>query len=147
MIKIQNIENFFLKFDMYGHKVDLYIGSHSTVRSRLGAFLSILIYGACFLSFLDNIISWNNNENIQTISSSQSFSVYELLHSNASFIYDFDFKNYYPYFSLTAEFSDGKTLNFEELGNYFTQSFYYIDIQGVEKQIEFEKCQSKRMAS
>ena len=132
---------------MYGHKVDLYIDSHSTVRSRFGAFLSILIYGACFLSFLDNIISWNNNENIQTISSSQSFSAYELLHSNASFMYDFDFNNYYPYFSLTAEFLDGKTLNFEELGNYFTQSFYYIDIQGVEKQIEFEKCQSKRMAS
>lgn len=147
MIKLQNIENFFLKFDMYGHKVDLYIDSHSTVRSRFGAFLSILIYGACFLSFLDNMISWNNNENIQTNSASQSFSVYELLNSNASFIYNFDFNNYYPYFSLTADYSDGKTLNFEKLGNYFTQSFYYIDFQGVENQIEFEKCQSRRMAS
>jgi len=132
---------------MYGHPVELYINSHSKVRSKLGAFLSLMIYGSCLLSFVISLIRWQNGQNLQTISSLQSFTAMELLETNQSFIYEMDSSNFYPYFSMFADFLNGTTLNYEILQPFFTQSFSYIDFNGAETQIDFEKCLNRNIAA
>lgn len=133
-------KNFFIKFDFYGHPVELYMDSKSTVRSRFGALISISIIILCMIILINNFNSWMMNENLQTISSSKSFTAQELLNLNQSLEYIFDDNNYYIYFSLFGVFKNATIIRYDDLRTFFTQKLYYRNKQGAIEDLAFENC-------
>jgi len=137
---LQKIEQYFLFFDIYGHKVDFYINSQTMVKSKVGAALSIIICAVCFYVFVNNWMSWLEYKNLQTITSTQSFTVNQLLNENQSYIYYFDYHNYNLYYVLDAEYPDGTDFPYDDLEKYFVQSFVYLNASGVEQNLDFDNC-------
>ena len=131
---------YFTKLDIYGRNVELYINSQTKVRSKLGAFLSLMIFSLSFYILIQNFKSWYNNEKLQVISSSQSYSVAELLNNNKNLEYNLNNENYNLYFVLTAVMDDGNVLKHDELTKYFTQHFIYINSTPVSQEYELKKC-------
>jgi len=140
METLKKIEQFFVYFDIYGHKVDFYINSQTVVKSKLGATISLFIYAVCLYLFINNWRSWLEYKDLQTITSTQSFSLEELLNANQSYIYYFDYHNYNLYYVLDAEYPDGTDLPYEDIQKYFVQSFVYVNASGVEMNLDFNNC-------
>lgn len=138
---LNKIEKFLLHFDIYGHKVDFFINSKTMVKSKVGGILSLVICGLCLYVLSNNWKAWLAYENLQTIVSSQSFSVAELLNANKSYEYSFDYHNYYMYYVLQANLPNAPPMNYEDLNRYFVQSFVYSGINFTfEQPLDFEKC-------
>ena len=137
---LKYVEDFFIDIDLYGHRIDLYINSKPLVKSRFGALISCLVLISCFITVVSNLSDWVNGANLQIISSSQSFSVPDLLQSNTSYIYEFDYTNFNIYFVLIAQPSASIILNFEDLERYVTQHVTYGDMGKEYIPLEFEKC-------
>ena len=135
----KRLEGFLIDIDMYGHRVDIYLDSKSLVKSRLGAFVSVFVLVICFINVYNDSSDWLSGANLQTISSSQSFSTLELMISNSSHSYDFDANNFNIYFVLTAHINDSYLL-FETLKRYVSQKIIYQDYLGFNHNIDFEKC-------
>ena len=131
---------FFLHFDLYGHKVDLYINSCSQVRSKFGALVSCVIFSICITLFINGFNDWLQGKNLQTISSFQNYNVVELLKDNKSFSYDLTYKNFDTYFSFYYNNGNGTNLLFKDLEKYLIQKMRYSDIKGLSHEVEFEKC-------
>lgn len=130
----------FKKFDMYGQKLELWVNSERMVKSKFGAFISMIVISLCLYLFIENINSWNDKKNFQTISSSQSLAVSEMLLKNESFSYDFNHTNFNIYFGVTATFLNGSMMNWEQLEKYVIQSFEYQNQFGESNNFDFEKC-------
>ena len=142
---LQKIVSNFIKLDMYGHRIDLYINNTNKVKSKFGAFFSLMIYIFSIYFFIVNFINWQNEKNLHIISSSESYNVRGLLAQNQSFVFDFNYLNYYLYFVLNAYFPDkGTYKDFRELERYFTQKFYYLDSNSIIHEIEMETCSNAK---
>lgn len=137
---INKFETYFIKFDMYGHTANLYMNSQSSVKSKFSAFVSLVIIVLCFLFLLQNYNDWSNQQNLQTITSSQSFAIQELVSLNRSLNYTLNYRNFYLYFGLSASFDDGSYFLFNDLRRYLVQNFRYFDAEGFEHELEFENC-------
>ena len=111
----KKLSNSFAQFDMYGHKVDLYINKQKTIKSKFGACITLCVFALCFYLFLVNFLAWTNNENFQTIYSTRSFSVQEMIAKNETQEYIFNYENYGIYVSLSANFIDGSSIPFLSL--------------------------------
>ena len=133
------LEGFFIETDMYGHKVDIYIDSKSQVKSRLGAVVSLFVLIICLINVYNDASDWFSGANLQTISSSQSFSTFELLNSNSSHRFDFDDGNFNIYFALTAQLND-TVYFFDYLERYIVQKVKYQDYRGIYHNVGFLKC-------
>ena len=144
---LKMIEKLFLNMDMFGHKVDLYINSSTTVKSRFGSIISLAILGICLYSFTQNYLSWFNNQNLQTISSSQSFSVSELLLTNKSFSYSLDYKNYNLYFSVSGTYDNGKTIPNSEIRRFVQESSDYYGRYDDIENLTLENCSDVKKAA
>ena len=131
---------YFKKCDLYGRRVDFYINNKIHVKSKFGAFVSFLVVGLAFYLFFINIVSWYNLEDLTIISSSKSMSVNELLTKNQSYVYDFNYLNYYVYVALSATFPNGTMLNYEQLQPYVDQHFFYTDQTWTVHNLTFSKC-------
>lgn len=129
-----------IKFDLFGHKIDLYLNSKTVVKSKFGAFVSLALMGLCLFIFISNYIAWTQNQNLQTISASQSFTVQELLKNNQSFEFIWDYQNYNIYFLLSSNSNEGPPLYSDDLRNYFEQYLVYVDNKKVPHNINLEKC-------
>ena len=135
------LETFILKLDIYGHRIDFYINSQPLVKSKFGAFFSVLIICFSLYLFANNYLAWLNNENLQTISSSQSYSVNELLNKNESFIYNFDYTNYNVYFVIMADFGNGsEPLYYDSLKRYINQTYFFTNSSLIKKNIGYQNC-------
>lgn len=134
------ILEYFKKFDMYGRRIDVYINSSTMVRSKFGAFVSIVIICVCFFIFINNFLAWSKNQNLQIIPSTQSYTIQEILKNNQTFEYTLDYSNYNIYFLISAILPDGTTLYYDDLKKYFVQKMYYRNEIGEQKQMEFENC-------
>lgn len=132
-------ESFLLKFDLYGHKVDLYIGSRSIVRSKFGAFISLLILAVAFYSFSNNLSLWSTNQNLTTIQSVQSLRTFDLLANNISYNYFFDYFNYNIQFGANLQLLNGTSISISSLQSYFTQAILYNDGHNLYS-LEYENC-------
>lgn len=141
---LQKLERGFLYLDMYGHRVDLYINSKTMVRSKIGAFFSALIIGFCLYTFISNYISWRDKEYLQTISSTIALNVNELLRENRTYSFDFDSSNYAMYFVLQA-YINNTYIPYGNLTRYFSQSFFLIDENGIERQLLMENCYTRKI--
>lgn len=130
----------FIKMDFYGHKIDLYIGSERYLKSEIGALFSVVILFISVYAMSQNIADLISLQKLTTISSSKTLSVTEVLAKNQSIEFDFDFSNYYIYFSLTANFPNGSRLYAENLTRFFTQNYSFLNKYGVEVPLPFEKC-------
>lgn len=130
----------FLYLDIYGHKVDLFINARSQVRSKFGAFISILVFIACLLTFLNGFMDWLNERNLQTISSWKNYNVNELLKNNKSFTYDIDYKNFNIYFIIYYNNGHGTNILFRSLEKYFVQKLRYSDNKTISHDVELEAC-------
>ena len=130
----------FTKFDLYGYKADLYVNTQRTVKSKLGAFISVSLIILSLYLFTVNMNAWIGLQNTQTILSSKSLNANDLIHYNLSYLYVFDYTNYDLYFSLTAEFPNSTVLNYQQLERYFVQNFYYTTAKGLKTDLEFENC-------
>ena len=137
---LNQFETYFIKFDMYGHTANLYMNSQSSVKSKFSAFISLIIIVLCFLFLLQNYNDWSNQQNLQTITSSQSSTIQELANLNRSLNYTLNYRNFYFYFALSAVFDNGTYFLFNDLKRYLVQSFRYFDPQGLEQELEFENC-------
>lgn len=140
---LHKLESFFLKFDFFGRKVEFYLGNKTAVRSRVGAFVSLVIIIAAIMALSNNFNGWINNENLQIISSSHSFNTQTLLLNNQSFSYEFNHKNFYIQFMAAAQIENGSIIPLEKLDRYFSQYFLFWDEQGV-NYIEYENCQNNK---
>lgn len=141
---LKKLENFFLYLDMYGHRVDIYINSNRMVRSKIGAFFSVLIISFCLYTFVSNYISWRDKEYLQTISSTISLSVNELLRENKTYSFDFDSSNYGIYFVLRANINN-TLISYQNLTKYLNHSFFFINDDGEEKPLVMENCYTRKI--
>ena len=136
---LARLENLLIDTDMYGHRVDLYIDTKPLVKSRLGAFVSLFVMSICLINVYNDSYDWFTGANLQTISSSQSYSVLELMNSNTSHSFDFDYNNFNIYFALSAHLNDSYMF-FNTLERYITQKITYQDSLGISHNLDFENC-------
>lgn len=130
----------FTYLDIYGRNVELYINSYTKVRSKFGAFLSLIILIFSFYLFLDAFRNWIENKSLKIISSSHAYTVSELLSMKNPISFSLDYQNYNLYVSMTARLPNKTTLNYDSLQRYFTQYFYYYGHKGEVLEIPFNKC-------
>lgn len=136
-------ERFFLKFDLYGHRVDLYIGSRAVVRSKFGAFVSVMILAVAAYSLSNNFSSWSTNQNLTTIQSAQSLNVLDLISNNVSYKYFHDYNNYNIQFGANLQLYDGTYISISSLQRYFKQTMLYNDGSNFYS-LEYENCFSNK---
>ena len=79
---LQKLENGFLAYDFFGHKVDFCIKSQRLVKSKFGALISLIITGTCLFILINNLLSWVNFKNFHILTDSRSFSLDELKRAN-----------------------------------------------------------------
>lgn len=149
-MKIRNSINRLLSsyknLDIFGYHVELFFENQSTIKSKVGATVSLIFFIVFFYLVMINIISWNNNAYLNTISSIQSYSIQEIAKSGENWNYTFDYHNYYPTFTLAAFFPDGSYRNHSYLEKYFVQSFVYYDHNSVGQMIEGEPCSKSKQS-
>lgn len=137
-----SLDSFFTGIDAFGYRVHLLIDKSETVKSKVGAFITLFILGFAFYTFILNIEIWSNNEKLQTISSSQSFTTQELLQKQKTFDFVLDYHNFNLYFALAQYIpkEDGSSYSYDELKHYFTQEFSYQDKNEKMNILEAEPC-------
>lgn len=140
---LARLENFFLNFDIYGRRVDVYINSKNMVKSKIGAFFSLAIITFCLYSFISNINSWNRNEYTQIVPASHTLNNDKMLKQNISYEYNFDSSNYYIYFVLSSQESEN-ILNYDEIERYFQQYILYFDKNWGAQILKTEHCYLKK---
>ena len=121
----KKLSNSFAQFDMYGHKVDLYINKQKTIKSKFGACITLCVFAWCFYLCLVTFLAWTNNENFQTIYSTRSFSVQDMLAKNETQEYIFNYEIYNIYFALYASLLNGTNIPFSQLERYLVKKFFY----------------------
>lgn len=130
--------NLLKSVDIFGCKIELSLQKNKCVKSKFGATLTLIILLACIYSFSANILDWRNNTKLQTITSSRSSNVPEIISKNLSSFYDFDYLNYNIYFALISVYND-TVLSHEELNRYLTQEVIY-KYNEMPKNIQLEPC-------
>ena len=138
--KFYQFQSFLTNFDLFGHKVDFYINNNRRVKSKIGAILSVMMLALILFLFVMNWTAWMNFQNLQTISTTESFSIMELLTLNESYVYDFNPTNFYLYFSISATFPNGTLYNHGELQRYLTQNFIFQDSNNTNHDLGAENC-------
>lgn len=141
---LNKIESYFLYLDMYGHRVDLYIDAKPFVKSKIGAFFSILVVIFCIYTFLGNYISWANKEYLQTISSTSSLNVNQIIREGKAYNFSIDSNDYALYFILRGQINE-TYVPFSNLTRYVTQSFIFYDENNNEKKLEMENCLTRKI--
>lgn len=142
----KKLDHFLKSFDLYGHQLHLYVNDQLTVRSKVGALISLGVLGVCLFLFLLNIISYAKMQDYQTVSSALVLSSPALVTKNESIVYNFDYTNFYVYWVLSAYSPDGSIIDYDNLTRYVTQSIIYADKHYAVHNLEFEKCpQIKRL--
>ena len=127
---LKKTQNFFKLFDLYGQNVNLYISKKTKLHSTFSGFISIgvvLIILYAFSVFLD---SWLNGGKMTVIPSAISYSISELLAKNETISFEFDYRNYYVYFVITANLPNGTTLLTKSLLSYVTYNYTYFSVEG-----------------
>ena len=143
---LRSLEKLFIGIDIYGHRVDLYIDSNSLVKSRFGAFISLFVLVFCFYNFVNNFSDWLKGANLATISSAQTLDGRDLLTSNTSSSYGFDYSNFNIYFAVYAKsLNDGSLKTYQHLERYFYQNIRYVDEHNHVSDLEYEKCQNRNI--
>lgn len=140
----KKFESYFIYLDMYGHRVDLYIDSKSFVRSKVGAFFSVLVILFCIYSFVGNYLSWAHKEYLQTISSSSSSSVNQILRENKAYNFSLDSNNYGMYFVLRAKINN-TVVPFSNLTRFVTQSLIFYDGTNSYRKLDMENCLRRKI--
>lgn len=120
------ILSLFSYLDLYGTNVNLLIENKRKVKSKFGGFISLLVISISLYLLALNIISWRNNENLQIISSSQSFNT-NYLSKNGNISYTLDSSNYFLYFHPSASLPNGSYFYYYNLKRYFVQTIDYTD--------------------
>lgn len=120
----RNFLNLLKSIDIFGCKIELSLRRNKCVKSKFGAILTLIILLICIYSFSMNILDWRNNKKLQTITSSLSSNVPEIISKNLSSFYIFDYINYNIYFALISVYND-TVLSHEELNRYLTQEVIY----------------------
>lgn len=141
---LKKVESYLLNLDMYGHRVDLYIDSKTFVKSKIGALFSVLVVLFCIYSFIGNYLSWANKEYLQTISSSTSLNVNQILRENKAYNFSLDSNNYGMYFILRGRLNKTYVPS-SNLTRYLTQTFYFYDEKGQENKLEMENCLTRKI--
>ena len=137
------LKNFYSQYediDCFGYRVELYFEKKNLIKSKFGATFTLILMVLFLYLLAMNIQTWKNNDSLQTIISTQSFSVQELLKTGENWNFTFSYQNYYPYFGLTAFFPNGTILNYFDLQRYFEQTFFYINNEGIQTNLTTESC-------
>ena len=129
--------------DIFGVYPQLYINMNATTRSKLGGFVSLVIFGLCIYYFVNDLQAFSNNSNSQILTSTNVLSVNELLLKNESDSYVFDSKNFGIYFALVAVLSDGSVLFHNDLKKYLSQQFIYTDFNNAFTSVPLFDCPLK----
>lgn len=140
----ENLKKYMNMFDMYGHRIDVYIDSRQKVKSKFGAFISISIFALCFFIFATNFLKWYNIENLKTIPSTKSFTVQELLSKNQSYEYDLDFSNFYFYTKIFLNLENGTKINDDDIPRYLDLEYILIDENKVYHKLDSEYCSNEK---
>ena len=130
--------------DLFGRPVFLSINGDSKYRSYFGAILSIFVTGLSLFFLSKLLISWFSYEYSSTITSSENFSVANLLKENKTILYEFNNQNYYIYFVVYAKHPNG-TLNYKSLAKYLNIEYRYsLDLGDTQTlPLESESCFKK----
>ena len=132
-------------FDLYGQTINFFIKKKTQFYSAFSGLIRIGVIVIIIFTFTGFISSWVNKEKMIVIPSSISYSVGELLTKNESYEYQFDYKNYYIYWVIAADFPDGTSLVTEELKNYFSYSIRYTSELGIDQELFTEPCKTDQM--
>ena len=127
-------------FDLYGQNVNLLIEKKPRFHTTFSGIISMAVLMIIIYNFTGFISSWMNKEKMTVIPSGNSFSVLEILAKNQSYEYELDFKNYYIYWVVTAEFPDGTSLRTPDLKNYLNFVVNYCSTDYVCQNIVTEPC-------
>lgn len=131
-------------FDIFGQKVELYIDSKNSVKSRIGGFFTILVIVLFFYSFGNSYVSWINGEKLSTVSAYRSFTADYIVKEQPINLYTFNSSNYYIYFVLKAVQENGTYLFNSELQRYFNYVLTYEDQFEQKKTVELEYCSLRK---
>lgn len=139
-IFIQNLKQACKFFDLYGQNVNLFIDKKSKLYTTFSGLISIAVIGLIIYTFTGFITSWLNKEKMTLIPSSISYSTIELLTINQNYEYEFNFKNYYIYWVITAILPDGTAFNTQDLKSYFSYNVTYTSELNLIQELPTEPC-------
>ena len=131
--------------DFFGHPVPLLFDSKPLVKSKLSAFISMVIIAVVLYIFIINV---STRTYIQTISSTMNYDVLNDIAKgkyNGNETYIFDHQNYYMMFSLAVTLPNGTILWHQELEKYFTQKLAYVDYFNNLWPVEYDLCLNRKI--
>ena len=137
---VKILQHIFKFFDLYGQNVNLYINKKPKFYSACSGIISMGVIVIIIFTFIGFIDSWLNNEKMTAIQSSFSYSAMELLSKNQNYEYDFNYKNYYIYWSFWAALPNGTTLVVKDLIKYYTYNVTYLNENYIPSRLETEPC-------
>ena len=138
---LKAVQNTCKLFDLYGQNVNLFINKKPKFYSTFSGIMSIGVIFIIIYAFQGFISSWVNREKMVVISSSISLGVSELLTSNKTYAYEFDYTNYYVYFIVEAFLPNGTLLRNEALSKYVTYNYTYFSNDFIYEPLQWEYCQ------
>lgn len=137
---------FLRKFDLYGQGIFFYVNNKKKVKSNFGGFTSICIFATLFYLVLSSLIQWQNNDNLQIVSSTDNFKVQKMYRENIASSFDFNYENYNIYFAMGIAFPNGTLIGPNQMNKYFNLEFLYVDSNNVYHKAASELCKHSKEA-